>query len=242
MSQSKPTDAPPELLPCPLCEQAWPKLEVVITEATIRCLTCGLTLTRKHTNPNVQTGKGHVIEAWNTRAPSAPAAGQGEATLPWRTQAMAQLGWLRDKSLVAESDVPFLQAFIEGNGATKLPCRAATLSSPAPPYVMLAMDNVEFQQLENMLRDYRTEASRLGGPSGTENAFIERVLNEGQRALNTISPAPDKGEVARRAAEKVDDFYDIALQGGRLYANGLTRADVRYRVASIIEAELRESR
>lgn len=70
--------------------------------------------------------------------------------------------------------------------ADVLELRAATPSSPAP-YVVLEMDNVEFQCLENMLRDYRTEARKLGGPSGVENVFIERVLNEGQRALNAAS-------------------------------------------------------
>lgn len=50
--------------------------------------------------------------------------------------------------------------------------------------------------------------------------------------VHATPPSPLTAEQAKVVATKIDDLFDHALQGGRLYAEGFNRAVVRDRIAS----------
>lgn len=75
----------------------------------------------------------------------------------------------------------------DGDTAMQFHTHDARPVSDAAAYTTLNLDNVEFQNLVNMLRDYRTEAKKIGGPSGAENALIEKVLKEESRLLSELT-------------------------------------------------------
>lgn len=158
------------------------------------------------------------VPTTDTRASLAP-AGKGEA------DAISDLFALLSQDSKGEwcfnsfsNDWPILQGVLRR--LVKL--RAATPSSPVP--------QLDTQSLNAKLED--------AGFDAQEMRVIQILISQ------SIKPAPDKGEVARRAAEKI---YDAGYLDERwiLEQDALAGGDpvtaiqrVKERIASIIEAEL----
>lgn len=123
--------------------------------------------------------------------------------------------------------------------------RAATPSSPAPDAIRRVWDKaislIPTNWLDSLLTGPDASLQGNGGTWGCPD--VERLLQGVKARLEAARdaapiPAPDKGEVARRAAEKIaGEYKELLTTGSHLMHSKVPAMEIEH-IASIIEAEL----